>query len=300
MKMKRYLALLLMSIMMLSCISVFAGSASLNELQSTVMSGDYEALDESDPSQNFSDHQYKTSEGGYLLYTEIVNTTNPDDWIIEAQFNKLTAGGKQNFMKAIFKIANHKVAVDEARGATGDGAVTSETVTEMCDILQNKSGMGSTLMASLLAETKPDYASANKLYKPFSGVVGTCLGILSVVIMALLGVTMGLDIAYIVIPAFQMFCGGSEGGAGGQGGGKAQGIGGLISQEAHWAVNETDGGGGAGGQSGGGHKAAVGIYLKYRWKGLCLLGICLLYLVGGQIYSFVAWFIDLFSGFLGF
>lgn len=299
MKNKRLLALFLMTIMVFSCCSVFAGNASLTELNNVILSGDYEALDESDPGDSYSDHQYKTSDGGYLLYTEVVNTDVPSDWIDESKFNKLTAGGKQNFMKDVFKIANRKVQVDEAHGVTAESAVTSETVTEMCDILQNKSGMGSTLMASLLAETKPDYASANKLYKPFSGIVGTALGLISVLIMALLGVSMGLDIAYIVIPAFQMFCGGGDNGSGGNGG-KASGVGGLISQEAHWAVNETDGGGGAGGQNGGGHKAAVGIYLKYRWKGLCLLGICLLYLVGGQIYSFVAWFIDLFSGFLGF
>ena len=45
---------------------------------------------------------------------------------------------------------------------------------------------------------------------------------------------------------------------------------------------------------------ALGVYFKYRWLELVVLGICLLYLVSGNIYSFVAWVLDLVSGFLGF
>ena len=167
----------------------------------------------------------------------------------------------------------------------------------MLRIYQNKAGMGSQLLATLMSETKPDYASANAIYAPFSGVVGTIIALIAILVMALLGVTMALDIAYIVIPPVQMALGGDEGGQGGKDGKK--GLSGLVSKEARSAVKAAEGGGGAGGQSGE-YKAAIGIYFKYRWKGLVILGICLLYLVQGEIYNFVAWFIDLFSGFLGF
>ena len=52
--------------------------------------------------------------------------------------------------------------------------------------------------------------------------------------------------------------------------------------------------------SDGNKKQALGIYLKRRIFMLILLGICLLYLVQGQIYTFVGWILDLVSGFLGF
>ena len=228
MKLKgRLLTLFLVTVMALNCTCVFAGSSSLTELKETVVSGEYEALDSSDAGKEFSANQYKLKDGGYLLYSEIVDT---DNWVNETQLNKLTAAAKQDFAEDMFKIANRKVQVDDAHGIVGDGAVTSETVTEMYNILQNKQGMGTVLMASLLSETKPDYASANKLYKPFSGVVGTILGLLSVLIMALLGVTMGCDIAFITIPAFQMMCGGADGGKNGGEGSKG-GIGGIISVE---------------------------------------------------------------------
>lgn len=248
---------------------------------------------------NVASNRYKMSSGGTILYVSLWNTGAAADQsadLFTNDFDGLTAGAKQDFLKDVFTVANAKVDADDINGIVGVAAVTNETVTDMTNVMQQQTGMGASLLASLLQNTKPDYTTANRIYEPFSGVVGTILGIIAILIMAALGITMALDLAYITIPAFQMAMGGSDE----QGNGtKGKGIGGFISQEAKSAVKAADGG--QGGQSGdGSYKAAVGIYFKYRWKGLVLLGVCLLYLVQGQIYSFVAWFIDLFSGFLGF
>lgn len=254
-------------------------------------------------SYDYSANRYALSGGGYAYYTSLWNmgiltsgTASQGIDLFVPQFEDLKSGAKQDFLKDVFTLAN-AVANDTAnRQNDGEGAPTDDTVTDMMDIMQQQSGLAATMLATLLQNTKPDYVAANRLYEPFSGVVGTILGVVSIVLMAALGVTMALDLAYITIPAFQMALGGTnEGGTGD----KSKGIGGIISQEAKKAVQAADGG--SGGQAGSGeYRAAVGIYFKYRWKGLVLLGICLLYLVQGQIYSFVAWFIDLFSGFLGF
>lgn len=245
------------------------------------------------PGTNPAETTFKTDGGGFLLWKEIV-TKDENSFINEGQFDQLKSGEKQKLLKYMMQIGNG-MAYDTANGNTAGKSVTTDTVNDMCEILQNKTGVGSQLLASLLSETKPDFAAANKIYEPFSGVVGTILGVISVVMMALLGLTMALDIAFIVIPAFQLIMGGDEGS--GKEGNKFSK---LISVEARNAVNAAEGGGGAGGQDGSGHKMALGIYFKARWKGLVILGICLLYLVQGQIYSFVAWVIDLLSGFLGF
>ena len=71
----------------------------------------------------------------------------------------------------------------------------------------------------------------------------------------------------------------------------------VISAEAKSAIQTAEGGGGGGGQNGSSNKLAIGQYFKLRWKALLVLGICLLYLVGGHIWSLVAWVIDLVSGF---
>lgn len=276
------------------------------ELISTCLSGTY-VYASANKVINVASNRYKMSGGGYILYVDLWKDTGDllnlkggssayDDGLFQPDFERLTMGSKQAFLKDVFTVAN-AYADDTAKlGMSGDKYPTDDTVADMMVVIQNQSGLGSAMLATLLQNTKPNYVSANRLYQPFSGVVGTGLGIISVLIMAALGLTMALDLAYITIPAFQMAMGGTNE----QGhGDKSKGIGNVISQEAKKAVQAADGG--QGGQAGSGeYKAAVGIYFKYRWKGLVLLAICLLYLVQGQIYSFVGWFIDLFSGFLGF
>lgn len=258
---------------------------------------------------------YPVKDGGYLLYQEITGSTLKGDDIVDInKFNQLTTGSKQKYLQDLFKVANAVAYATERGGTafTGAGSVTSgantETVNILYQYLEGKEGMGSVLMASIMENTKPDFASANKIYKPFSGLVGTVLGVIAIVIMALLGITMALDIAYITIPAIQLMLDGGEGGGThtggpmgqpGAGGGKGKGLSGLVSQAARNAVQAAAGQGNQG-QGGEGNKMALGVYFKYRWLELCVLGICLLYLVSGNIYSFVAWLLDLVSGFLGF
>ena len=279
----------------------------LSTLQYTIQTGKYTYLT-NNKVFDMSKNRYKRGTGGYLYWYELFNTDEAnagatgsgsagvEDFFDDTKLNSLSAGAKQDFLSDVLTIAS-AVASDSAYGyRTGDSAPTDDTVKDLLDIIAQQSGMGSSMLATLLKDTKPNLASADRLYKPFSKVVSTFLGIVSIVIMSALGATMALDLAYITIPAFQMAMGGSDEQGNGS---KGKGIGGFISQEAKSAVKAADGG--QGGQSGdGSYKAAVGIYFKYRWKGLVLLGVCLLYLVQGQIYSFVSWFIDLFSGFLGF
>lgn len=280
------------------------GADAMGTLKATVATGSY-TYKAGNKILNYAAERYKISGGGYYLYTELIDTSSIAggngpvgrvDYFDATKFDTLTSGAKQDFLSDVFTIAN-AIAADSAYGYnTGTLAPTEDTVSDFMSNIAQQSGMGSSMLAMIMQNTKPDYVTANRLYEPFSGVVGTILGLVSVLIMALLGVTMALDIAYITIPAFQMALGGEgEGSTQGQ----SKGLSRIISQEAHKAIAAADGG--SGGQGGdGSYKAAVGIYFKYRWKGLVMLGICLLYLVQGQIYSFVGWIIDLFSGFLGF
>ena len=297
-----FMLLVLMTLtMLLSSFTLHADADAYTTLVQTCKTGKVESYKKGTKSITIdvTKNRYKMSSGGTILYTALwaSDASTQGNDLFTQDFDNLTSGAKQDFIKDVFTVANAKVDRDDLNVKTGTTSmVTAETVTDMTNVMQQQTGMGATLLASLLQNTKPDYVTANRIYEPFSGTVGTILGIIAILIMAALGITMALDLAYITIPAFQMAMGGSEE----QGNGtKGKGIGGVISQEAKAAVKAADGG--QGGQSGdGSYKAAVGIYFKYRWKGLVLLGICLLYLVQGQIYSFVAWFIDLFSGFLGF
>lgn len=236
-----------------------------------------------------SGNAYKTEGGGSLKYTELTDRKATDKgYINEANFNKLKGTEKTKFLTDMNKIS-------EAVVADNKKDVTDETRTTWLENVQNCEGVGSQLMSTLLQNTKPDYATANRIYEPFSGVVGTILALGAILIMAFLGITMVLDLSYIGIPAFRnMLDGDDSGNAGSKGKPK------FISHEARSAVQEAEGGNGGSGQSGEGNKVAIALYFKRRVIMLVVLGVCLLYLVQGQIYTLVSWILDLLSGFLGF
>ena len=240
-----------------------------------------------------SKRRYKKKEGGTIIYTNLFNRGNTDMPINQDALDSLTNGAKSSFLKDMLRVAYAKVEAD--KNNTTDDAVTESTLTDYLSIIQSQAGVAGTLLASILSDVKADFIGGNRIFAPFSGPIGTGLGLISILIMALLGLTMALDLAYIVIPPFQMLMG--DGTGNGNESGKGFHVSGFISQEARVAVKSAEGGGQAGS---GEYKAAVWTYFKYRWKGLVLLGICLLYLIQGQMYSFVAWFLDLFSGLLGF
>ncbi len=258
---------------------------------------------------------YKAKDGGYYLYDELYvgdpndTSKNPID---ESKFSSLTTKGKKDFVTDLLIYGNAIAYANEKnRSATpvltdANAAITTDTVNVFVEQIQNTAGMGTIMISSIMENTKPDFVSANKIYEPFSGPIGTALGLIAILMMALLGITMALDIAYIVLPMFQMFIDGggdgSGGGAGPMGGGAGGGEGKakIVSRAAVNAVKACSNQGGAQGQQGQGNKMAIAIYLKYRWIELVILGVCLLYLVSGNIYSFVGQVLDLGSGFLGF
>lgn len=242
---------------------------------------------------DYSDNTYKCSDGGYKLYSEIA-TTNAKEPINGNVLSQLTTGAKNDFLTDYYNAG--QLVLDDEKVNNYPNGITEEVGTNWLEGIQNTAGVGSQLMTTLMAQTKPDYVTANRLYAPFSGTVGTILGICAILIMAFLAITMVLDLAYIAIPTFQLFIEG-DGQGGGQGGGKKKS---FISHEAMEAVQMAEGGQGGGGQSGSSNKLAVSIYFKKRVLMLVVLGICLLYLVSGNIFALVGWIIDLLSGFLGF
>lgn len=229
------------------------------------------------------DNQAKTypkEGGGSYTYSELV-----DDGYVNGNFTELTSKGKESLLTDMNTYAES--AVKE------NSNITNQTKTTWLTNLQQCNGVGTQLMNTILQNTKPDYATANRIYEPFSGIVGTCLALGAILIMAFLGITMVLDLSYIGIPAFRMMVGGDD--KGGKDG-KPK----FISWEAVSAVTQAEGGNGGSGQDGSGNKVAVGIYFKKRVIMLIVLGVCLLYLISGQIYTLVSWILDLVSGFLGF
>lgn len=231
--------------------------------------------------QEMSQEQYAVDGGGYLKGTDLFEgDANKGYDLNEDEFNTLTSAAQTQVVEDIAEASYDAVEVKDN--------VSDSTVQNWWKELQTKDGVGSKFLNEILKNTKPDFVSANKIYQPFSGLVGTLMGLGAVITLALLGLVTVADILYITIPPFRMMVADKEDTRGGKPV-KSK----IFSHAALYAVETSENM-----QTGKG--TALGIYLKKRIFELIILGICLMYLVQGQIYVFVGRILDLLQGFLGF
>ena len=233
-----------------------------------------------------SQNEYEVDGGGSLSGSELFEGSPTDGYDLqEDEFTSLTSSAQTEVVEDIADNSYDAIDSDKADG------VTESTVQNWWKELQTKDGVGSKFMNEILKNTKPDFVTANAIYQPFSGLVATVLGLLAVLIMAFLGIVMVADISYIVLPPVRNLVADDDNERGKVVKSK------VFSHDAIYAVqcaeDTSDGGSGGG-------KQALGIYLKRRIVALILLGICLMYLIQGQVYTAVGWVLDLLRGFLTF
>lgn len=228
-----------------------------------------------------SQNEYSLAEGGSIKGSELFEGKPTEGYDLnEKAFSSLSSKAQSQAVSDIAKLSNTAVEDNSAKG------VESSTVQSWWKQLQTKEGVGSKFMGEILKNTKPDFVTANQIYEPFSGLVGTLMGIGAVLIMAFLGLVIVADVAFIALPPVRIFFNDKAKNGGSK----------LFSHDAIYAVQVAEEGGNGDGEK----KQALGIYFKRRVVMLIILGICLLYLVQGQIYTLVGYILDLVRGFLGF
>lgn len=236
-----------------------------------------------------SSKEYEMEGGGTLKGSQLLVKTENGMYDLEkSEYEKLNSKGRNALASDIVDATNDAVENGDKTG------VTDETASNWMKHLQQNPGFGSKILQETLKNTGPDLVTANKIYQPFSGLISTLLGLGAIVIFAVLGIVIVADIAYITIPPFRMITGGDDGGGGGGmhgGGGKSK----IVSTQAVNAVQAEENSGGDGKQ-----KSALGTYFKTRTISLIILGLCLVYLIQGQLYVLIGWILDLLNGFLGF
>lgn len=184
--------------------------------------------------------------------------------INSAEYKKLTQEEKQSLMEIVLSDIQNSGMSTTNRNKIYNFIAKSDTAT-------------SNLVRQLSNDVNADFAEAYSLFQPFSGVLGTILGILALAIFVLLGLTVTIDLAYINLPAFQLFCMGATKEE------KPK----FVSIEAVNAVKESE------------TKPEVSsgmAYFRMKTKQFIALGICLLYLVSGKLYVLIANIIDWFQG----
>lgn len=307
---KRFLSLILMFVLALGSLTVYAAPSAritaYSNLVYLLTRGQYTYQTDS-VLYDFTQNTYEVSHSNYVTYRDIwsddaVNASmglSENTRLFNSKFENLTDESRQDFIYDVLTLAC-AIAQDTENGLNVDeNAPTQDTVSELMEVMGEQPDMGSAVLVAIMNEVKPNLGKGMSLYNRLSflpKLFSLVLGLLSILVVAFLGVNIALDLAYITIPAFQLAFSGS----GGEGvvvpftkGEFKVFVHGIISQEAKKAVLGANAG------NNGEYRSPVGLYMKFRWKSFVLLGICLTFLVRGKLYFLVAGLIDLFTGLLG-
>lgn len=203
------------------------------------------------------------SESGYDSTTKLFSIK-----INMTYYNKLSQDAKQTMMK---------VALD----TVNNSGVSRVNRVKLYNYIADQDKSMSSFVRQLSDDVDADFGEAYMLFKPFSGVIGIILGVLTLGTFIALAIHITLDICYITIPGFQLLMYNEKTN-------KAK----FISMEAQKAVQFSAN------TEGSQYVNPLNFYLKHKTKQFIAIGICILYLVSGQIYSLIANIIDLFQGFI--
>lgn len=150
--------------------------------------------------KELANNKYEVEGGGYLYGREILPPGANTD-VSSDKFETLSKKGQNEFTNDLMKSMDDATSMtDNEKVQNNVGAVNTQTSTNWLKDLQNNPGMGSKILQQTLANTKPDFVSANEIYKPFSGLIGTIIALLAILMMAFLAVTLVIDLCYITIP----------------------------------------------------------------------------------------------------
>lgn len=171
-----------------------------------------------------------------------------------------------------------QIALDGIYNSDISRTIKNKVYNEICALDETTAA----LVRELSNDVTADFAKAYMWFKPFSGVIGWILGVISLGMFILLGLTVTVDIAYIALPVIQMVL--NE-----EGKDKAK----FVSYEAYKAVKEQQS------KSGTEYVSPMVVYMKLKTVQFVAIFVCLLYLVSGQIYLLLGSMMDYFRGILG-
>jgi hypothetical protein len=179
-------------------------------------------------------------------------------------YSKLDSDEKETFMETALK-------------ATTKTGLNAKTKNKVYNFIASQDTPVTSAMKYLQSDANADFLEAKKWFDPFSGVVGTILGVLCVAVFMFTGVSIVFDICYLVLPGVQAVLERGEDNK------KPFG----VSVEAYTALRDAE--------KDTEYRNVVAIYLKRRVLLLIIMSVCIGYLISGQIYDIVAFFIDAFT-----
>lgn len=183
---------------------------------------------------------------------------------------------------ASYKVMSQKVKnkiMGYALDSIKNSSISTIASNKIYNFIQSQDESTASLVRQLSNDVDADFSSAYMMFKPFSGILGTTLGLFALLIFVTLTLMILVDLSYIVIPIIRDFLTPSSADA------KPK----YVSNEAWYAVKETD-------SATDTHKSVLVIYLKKKTMQFVALSICILYLLSGRIYILIGDIMDMFRG----
>lgn len=222
------------------------------------------------------------------LFTEEIKKTDGSKETKNCEFLACSVATNNSYISISVDMSRYKDLGQKARQTVMDTALSSiknnegvsttnknKLYNELCSLDESTSS----LVRQLSTDVDADFAKAYATFRPFSGYVGWILGLISLAMFALLGITIVWDLAFLVIPFWQAFLIGDNNE-------KPK----TVSIEAWNAVKKAES------SAGKEYIEPIGVYFKSKSKQFIAIFICLLYLVSGEIYTLIAQFMDYFRG----
>lgn len=174
-------------------------------------------------------------------------------------------------------IEKKRLFMETALGATKECNLGKQQKNRVYNFIAKQDSTVSAAMKYLKTDTSADFVSAQAWFRPFSSPISTVMGVLCIIIFVSLGFSVIFDIAYLVLPGFQLLVERGEEDK------KPFG----VSKDAWKANRETE--------SVTESKNVMTVYLKKRAPLVFLVALCLGYLISGKIYDLCIWFIDAYN-----
>ena len=203
----------------------------------------------------------ETSEG---IHVDTVSTTVVNISINNKVYSELNMQEKEAFMRiALSDVQNSSISVINRN--------------KIYNFIADSDARISGLVRQLSEDVRVDMPAAYEWFRPFSSPLGVFLGVVTIAIFTLLGISIVLDIAFLTIPGIQWFlikpCSDND---------KPR----LVSLEAWESYKQAT-------QT---HEQVLWLFFRKKSGQMVVLGICILYLVSGNLFALVAKMVDYLQG----
>ena len=206
--------------------------------------------------------------GVAILHVEAISSASSGTGVIlkfdNKEYSKLSAEDKRTFM-------------EHALSATTKSGLGAKVKNKVYNFIASQDTAVTNALKYLQSDANADFVSAKKFFDPWSGVVGTIMGILCVAVFMFSGFSILFDMGYLILPGVRYLLERGEDNV------KPFG----VSREAYSAFKDSE--------KSEEYKNVLSIYMKRRIGLIFTMCICIGYLISGQIFDIVMTIMDAFT-----